>query len=276
MKFKMMAGGNDSGRGNDSMEWPARQAGFAAWGASFEWRGFAGYEGVIDGRACRIVVPSVAAEGNPWAWRPEFFDAFAEVDAQVVARGFYLVYLDVSDHYGCPKAIAHGDVLWREMTTQFGLAKTCAFIALSRGGLFAYNYAATFPERVACIYADNPVCDFKSWPAGWGEGPGSAADWTKCLAVYEFTVEQARSYGDNPVDRAEVIAKAGIPIFQVLGDADEVVPVSENGYLLRERFKAGGGTYREIIKPGARHHPHGLDDPTPVVEFIFGCGSESV
>jgi len=124
---------------------------------------------------------------------------------------------------------------------------------------------------VACIYADNPVCDFKSWPAGWGEGPGSPSDWRKCLDIYLFNEEEARAYPDNPVDRAAVIAKAGIPVFQVLGDADEVVPVEENGYVLRERFKAAGGKYREIIKPGALHHPHGLEDPTPVVDFIVGA-----
>lgn len=247
-----------------------------AWGKPFEWRGFIGYEGVVDGRACKIVVPTAAAWGNPWAWRPEFFNAFAEVDERLVARGFHLVYLDVVDHYGCPKSIAHGDAAWRFVTEQLGLAPKFAFIALSRAGLFAYNYAATFPERVACIYADNPVCDFKSWPAGWGHGPGSAGDWAKCLAVYGFSEEQARAYPDNPVGRAPVIAKAGIPVLQVLGDADEVVPLDENGCVMRDRFKAAGGYYREIIKPGALHHPHGLDDPTPVVEFIIGAGSNAV
>jgi len=240
----------------------------SGWGAPFAWRGFEGREGEVDGRALKIVAPPTPAAGTPWAWRPEFFDAFAETDAQLVARGFHLVYLDVRDHYGCPKAIAHGDAAWRFVTERFGFAKKCAFIALSRGGLFAYNYAATFPERVACIYADNPVCDFKSWPAGWGAGPGSADDWAKCLSVYGLTEEQARAYATNPVDRAEAIARAGIPVFQVLGDADEVVPVEENGYVLRERFRAAGGVYHEIIKPGALHHPHGLEDPTPVVDFI--------
>lgn len=234
----------------------------------FDWRGFEGHEGVVDGRQFKIVRPSAPLEGRQWAWRPEFFGAFADVDAQLVARGFHLVYLDVSDHYGCPKAVAHGDALWREMTARFGLAKSFAFIALSRGGLLAYNYAATFPERVACIYADNPVCDFKSWPAGWGDGPGSATDWEKCRAIYGFTEEQARAYAGNPVDRAEVIARAGIPVFQVLGDADEVVPVKENGFVMRERLRAAGGEYHEIIKPGALHHPHGLDDPTSAVDFI--------
>lgn len=243
------------------------------WGTPFEWRGFIGYESVIGGRACKVVVPHTVAAGTPWAWRPEFFGAFAATDQAVLARGFHLVYLDVSDHYGCPKAIAHGDVLWWVMTERFGFAQKFAFIALSRGGLFAYNYAARFPERVAGIYADNPVCDFKSWPAGWGNGPGSARDWMKCLAIYGFTEEQARAYAENPVDSATVIAKAGIPVFQVLGDADEVVPVEENGFVMRERIQAAGGDYREIVKPGALHHPHGLDDPTPVVEFIVKVGA---
>jgi pimeloyl-ACP methyl ester carboxylesterase len=255
---------------NDSFSEGSRRV-LKSWGTPFLWRGFDGYEGVIDGRACKVVVPTAAAPGRPWAWRPEFFDAFAEVDAQVVARGFHLVCIDVTDHYGCPKAMGHGDVLWREMATRFGLAEEFAFIALSRGGLFAYNYAVRFPERVACIYADNPVCDFKSWPAGWGTGPGSVDDWAKCLAVYGFTEEQAREYGDNPVDRAAVIAEAGIPVFQVLGDEDEVVPVEENGYVMRERLRAAGGEYREIIKPGALHHPHGPKDPTPVVEFVVAA-----
>jgi hypothetical protein len=30
--------------------------------------------------------------------------------------------------------------------------------------------------------------------------------------------------------------------------------------------------FQEIIKPGALHHPHGLGDPMPVVEFNVGSG----
>lgn len=70
------------------------------------------------------------------------------------------------------------------------------------------------------------------------------------------------------MDRAGVIAKAGISLFQVLGDADEVVPVKENGYLMRECFKAAGGGHREIIKPGGPYHPHGPVEPTPVGDCI--------
>ncbi|MEI8191277.1 MAG: hypothetical protein WCI75_16295, partial [candidate division NC10 bacterium] len=30
-----------------------------------------------------------------------------------------------------------------------------------------------------------------------------------------------------------------------------------------------GGPVQTLIKKGMGHHPHGLDDPTPVVEFIL-------
>ena len=29
------------------------------------------------------------------------------------------------------------------------------------------------------------------------------------------------------------------------------------------------GKIHVIVKPGLKHHPHGLDDPTPAVDFIL-------
>ena len=43
---------------------------------------------------------------------------------------------------------------------------------MSRGGLIIYNWATANPKKVACIYGDAPVCDFKSWPGGKGKGKG--------------------------------------------------------------------------------------------------------
>ena len=39
--------------------------------------------------------------------------------------------------------------------------------------------------------------------------------------------------------------------------------------MVEERYKAFGGEIQVIHKLGIGHHPHGLDDPTPVVEFIL-------
>jgi hypothetical protein len=54
----------------------------------------------------------------------------------------------------------------------------------------------------------------------------------------------------------------------VYGDSDKVVPHKENSELLYERYKALGGPVERIVKPGADHHPHGLTDPKPIVEFF--------
>jgi len=76
------------------------------------------------------------------------------------------------------------------------------------------------------------------------------------------------SYKGNPVDILEPIAKAGIPLIHVVGDADDVVPVAENTAIIEERYKAMGGKIDVFHKDGCGHHPHGLEDPAPVVELI--------
>jgi pimeloyl-ACP methyl ester carboxylesterase len=142
-------------------------------------------------------------------------------------------------------------------------------VGLSRGGLYCYNWAAAHPDQVACIYGDAPVCDFKSWPGGRGKGKGSARDWALVLQVYGFKDDaEALAYRGNPVDRLQPLANAGVPLLHVFGDADDVVPWEENTGLLAERYRALGGSITLIRKPGVGHHPHGLDDSTPIIEFI--------
>jgi hypothetical protein len=38
---------------------------------------------------------------------------------------------------------------------------------------------------------------------------------------------------------------------------------------MESRYKALGGEITVLHKPGVGHHPHGLDDPKPVVDFIM-------
>ncbi len=239
------------------------------WKKSEPWEGLEVWSGVVDGRACRIVPAPKPIQANPWAWRTEFFGAFANADVALVKSGVSLVYMDVQDHYGCPKAMDHFDVFYKFLREE-GFGPRSAMIGLSRGGLFAWNYASRFPERVASLYADNPVCDFKSWPGGKGSGPGSPGDWKKLLTVYGFKNEaEAMSWPGNPIDNLEPVARAGIPCLHVCGDADETVPYLENTYKLDERFRILGGKIEIILKPGGLHHPHGLEDPAPIVDFVL-------
>ena len=73
----------------------------------------------------------------------------------------------------------------------------------------------------------------------------------------------------NPIDNLGPLARAGVPLLHVVGDADEVVPVAENTAILEQRYKALGGNIEVIHKEGVGHHPHSLKDPAPIVAFIL-------
>ncbi|MCA9176319.1 MAG: prolyl oligopeptidase family serine peptidase [Planctomycetales bacterium] len=235
-----------------------------------EWNGYPRYDFEVDGKMVTVVAPKQAAPGRPWVWHGEFFGHKPDPDIALLGKGFHIVYMRVPDMLGAPRAVAHWNRLYDVLTKQHGLAKRAALVGLSRGGLYCYNWAAANPDKVACIYGDAPVCDFKSWPGGRGAGKGSQRDWALVLKVYEFkSEEQALAYDKNPVDNLAPLAKAGVPLLHVFGDADEVVPWEENTKLIADRYRALGGDIQLIRKPGIGHHPHGLKDSTPIVDFIL-------
>jgi pimeloyl-ACP methyl ester carboxylesterase len=244
----------------------ARAEDFA--GKQSEWHGFARYDFKVDDRASIIVAPEKAAPGNPWVWRARFFGHEPQADVELLKHGYHVAYCDVGNLFGNPQAVAHWNEFYKYVTGKHGFAKKVALEGMSRGGLIIYNWAAANPEKVACLYGDAPVCDFKSWPGGKGTGKGHPASWQACLKAYGLTEEQGLKYDRNPIDQLEPLAKAGVPILHVVGDADDVVPVSENSAIIEQRYRKLGGSIQVISKPGIGHHPHALKDPTPIVEFI--------
>jgi len=217
-----------------------------------------------------VVAPRRVAPGRPWLWHGEFFGHKPNPDLALLGRGFHVVYLTVPDMLGSPRAVRHWDDCYRELVGTHGLAPRVALVGLSRGGLYVYNWAAANPERVACLYGDAPVCDFRSWPGAFGKGKRSDRDWQLVLEGYGFKSDaEARAYTRNPVDNLAPLAAADVPLLHVYGDADEVVPWDENTGVVAERYRGLGGRITLIAKPGVKHHPHGLDDSTPIVEFIW-------
>ncbi len=243
-------------------------------GKKSQWEGFDRYDFAVDGKPAIVVVPKQALPGKPWAWRGEFFGAFPNADIALVGKGFHLAYLGVPNLFGSPDAVASWNAFYRELTAKYGLARKVALIGLSRGGLYCYNWAVANPEKVACIYADAAVCDFKSWPGGkpkgLGKGNGSAPEWENVLKAYHFKSDaEAIAYDKNPIDSLQPLADAGVPLLHVYGDADDVVPWNENTGVVAERYRKLGGSITLIPKAGIGHHPHGLADPSPIVDFIL-------
>ena len=49
----------------------------------------------------------------------------------------------------------------------------------------------------------------------------------------------------------------------------KIIDVEENGILLERAYKENGIDLEVHIKPECAHHPHGLENPEPIVEFIL-------
>ena len=137
-----------------------------------QFQGFDRYDFSHQGTKCIVVVPKAAAAGKPWIWRARFFGHEPQADQALLEKGFHVVYADVGGLFGAPPAVAIWDGFYQLLTEQHGFASKVALEGMSRGGLIIYNWAAKNPDKVSCIYADAPVCDFKSWPGGKGKGKG--------------------------------------------------------------------------------------------------------
>jgi pimeloyl-ACP methyl ester carboxylesterase len=229
------------------------------------WNGFERIDFVIGTRPCLLVFPSTAAPGKPWIWRTEFFDHEPQVDTALLSRGWHVGYIDAKNMYGGPKAMGLFGQYYAHVVVNYGLAKRVVLEGFSRGGLYAFNFAASHPMRVAALYLDAPVLDIRSWPGGNRQ----SKEWAECLEAYGLTEESLVAFRGNPLDRVLTVAKAGVPVIAVCGDADTTVPFAENTGLLEQRYRELGGTIEVILKPGVEHHPHSLKDPTPIVEFLL-------
>lgn len=223
----------------------------------------------FNGRAAKIVVPKREAIGKPWIWRARFWGHEPQTDIALLERGYHVVYCDVAELFGNKEAIQIWNAFYARLQ-RLGFAKKAVLEGMSRGGVYVYNWAAANPSKVACIYADNPVLDLKSWPGGKGKGPGSKKEWAIFLKDYGYeTDEQAVTFAGSPMDRIKEIVKGRYPMLHVCGDLDELVPMAENTLPFAEKIKQAGGNIRIIHKPEGKHHPHSLPNPQAIVDFIL-------
>ncbi len=222
-----------------------------------------------NNRQSLIVFPEKVHPKNYWVWRARFFGIEPQVDIALLEKGFHVVYTDVTDWFGAPVAVQHWNLFYDYVTSHYGLNPKVVLEGFSRGGLIVYNWASKNTEKVACIYADAPVCDINSWPGGTSVREEFAMEWGKCLKAYGLTEEQTKNHTDIPVYNCKEIAKAKIPVLHVCGDEDVIVPMSENTAVVERNIKKAGGTIEVIIKKGIGHHPHCLENPEPIVRFIL-------
>jgi Prolyl oligopeptidase family len=230
-----------------------------------EWNGYPRIDFLLDDRPCLIVGPKTQAPGLPWIWRTEFFDREPQADLALLAHGWHLAYMDARDMYGGPKAMGLFGHFYAHVVARYRLSRRVVLEGFSRGGLYAFNFAAAHPARVAALYLDAPVLDIRSWPGRQRD----SKEWRECLEAYGLNEESLAAFKGNPLDYIPSVVAAKIPIIAVCGDADTTVPFSENTGVLEQRYREAGGLIEVILKPGVEHHPHSLKDPTPIVDFLL-------
>lgn len=222
----------------------------------------------FEGQAARVVIPNKESHGQ-WIWRARFWGHEPQVDKALLEKGFFVAYIDVADLFGNQEAVELWNRFYLYCRDRYSFNPKVVLEGMSRGGLIIYNWAAQNTEKVACIYADAPVCDIKSWPGGLYKGKGSPEAWKKCLEAYRLDDETVLDFKGIPIYTCIQLARAGIPVIHVFGDADKIVPFEENTDVLAKNFMAAGGEMELIRKRGIGHHPHSLEDPEPIVDFIL-------
>ncbi len=230
------------------------------------WNGFKRLDFDFEGRNAILIVPDNHTKDKKWLYKTEYFDAFPEFEIEMVKRGYYLAYVTNKARL-CPKEDMEMRPRFCEyLKAEFGLNQKCLPVGMSCGGMQAVYLAAQYPEYVAALYIDAPVLNLLSWPLGFGA--------CKHPSLEEFerdiglSIAEMMNYRNHPIDHKEKLLESGIPIFMACGDRDESVPYEENGKILSDYFKANGGNLTEIVKKDCGHHPHGLTDMTPLIEFV--------
>ncbi len=192
----------------------------------------------VGDRPAFIFLPPVEkrAKPQPWIFYAPTLPAYPDeaerwMHEQFLAAGIAVAGVDVGEAYGSPASHAAFDALYRELTERRGFAvKPCLF-GRSRGGLWVSSWAIANPAHVAGLIGIYPVFDFRTYPG-----------LEKAAPAYDLAPEvlDARRTELNPIERIGVLAKAGVPVALIHGDADNVVPLAENSAEFVRRYREAG------------------------------------
>ena len=230
-----------------------------------EWQGFDAYDFIFDGRECKLVAPKNPRDDKKWIYKTEYFGAFPAFQIEMLERGYYLAYMKSTTRW-CPQKDTDARGRFCELLIkEFGLYEKCLPVGMSCGGMQAVYLAAEYPQYVSALYLDAPVLNLLSCPCGVGVATNHLyAEFEKAMGL---TVSDLINYRNHPIDNVQKLIDKRIPVFLVCGDSDSVVPYVENGKELADMYRKTDIPFFEVVKPNCDHHPHGLDDNTPIIEF---------
>ena len=232
-----------------------------------EWQGGRRTVFTFKGREAWVVEPcpgAATANGRPWTWTMQWATAFVPRTGvpRLLRKGWHHVTLMQFDERMTEEGLALSRSFQEYLVSELGFAPQANLIGMSWGGFFAVRYATAHPELVKKVYLDAPLLTFDGSALDVGPWKGLApkGGWA--------------TSPEMPVNRAAILAKAGIPVLLFYGGADTVVPPKKNGLAFIDRYKAAGGTNLEVCpRASFAHHPHGVEpDNTTISDFFADEG----
>jgi pimeloyl-ACP methyl ester carboxylesterase len=190
--------------------------------------GMPGVEGSIS-----VIVPKTVAAGTPWVFRADYVSSDAKVDLALLEHGFHIVTGPVPYNADGP-ALKSWNAVY-DLLTKHGFAKKPVLEGAGGAAGEAYAWAIANPDKVSCIYGENPVL--------------------RC------TMTKAQ-----PLDNLAALAKAGVPVLHVCGSLDPMLASQTRES--EKRYKELGGAMTVIVQDGEGHYPTAPRDLKPVIDFI--------
>ena len=236
------------------------------------WNGFEMETFEFEGQQAHVVFPKEGTANGRLMLKTVYWGAFPDaVEVPLLEQGFHLCFVKYESRWGRDEDLDRYAGLVRFVADKYALNKRVVPIGMSCGGLMAIKFAAKYPELVSCLYLDAPVLNYLSCPCALGSKAQAKEETVAELfaALGMDSISQVIGYREMPLDKVPVLVAHRIPVVMVAGGSDTVVPYHENGALLQKAYEQAGLECPTYIKPECDHHPHGLDDPTPVVQFIL-------
>lgn len=235
------------------------------------WKGFQKINFKFEGMEAILVLPEQHNRTNNWLMKMEYWEAFQDLEYEMVKQGWHLAYIMNESRWCKDEDIDRKKRFADYLRKEYGLSDSFVPVGMSCGGIFAVKFAAKYPSYVSALYLDAPVMNFLSCPADLGLGRSNQAEpgiWDGFEKSTGMNVSQLLGYREHPLDKLSLLVQHKIPTVLIYGDADSVVPYCENGEFLEKIYREQGLELLCIGKAGCEHHPHGLKDPKPIVNFL--------
>jgi pimeloyl-ACP methyl ester carboxylesterase len=206
-----------------------------------------GYRGIVI-----LSRQQTGGHSAPWIWYAPTLrggypgDNYKWLFQNLLSKGISLAGLDIGESYGNEKGRAAYTGFYDFVVAKYGLSPRPCLLAQSRGGLMLYNWAEENTDKVSCVGGVYPVTDLESWP-GLGD--------ERLQAAYGMSEAALRSglARFNPIDRLAGLARLGIPVLHLHGDADAVVPLLQNTFEFARRYNESGGRAEFVVVRGKGH-----------------------